>query len=181
MKQKWEMKKPPSVYADINPNDCDLMVTMVKSKWIQKDRWIEAKRGILKNEKSLPIDNLKAMVHGTFAKIEKKMIGSRYRKKQKDERITFYGFAEGFGLGELHHYHLLVKIPDNAKERHLNWQYVFSNHLQLFWKKFSPPRLEENGEINPYFKVEQIRDKGAVYYCVKEAHLSPNSEHIIVK
>jgi len=134
--------------------------------------------------------------------IEKKMVGTRFNKRTFDKRIQFIGFPEHINDDiNIPHYHLLVKFPDNIKNRYrLRYKRVFKELLHEFWGKFFKTelhkfkrdiRLEPDGPVvcsvwdasvvNRYCKVKRIRSKGVVDYITKDLGkvFNDNEEHII--
>jgi hypothetical protein len=141
------------------------------------------------DKRGFPVQQLKSNISILFCMIEKKMIGSRFHKKPYKERIRYIGFGEHINDEiNLPHYHLLLKFPENIKEKYPNrYESEFKELLEKYYQKFVKPtfkKIDADGPSikivwNRYCDVQEIKSQGVVNYVTKGLLDPKNEEHII--
>lgn len=108
------------------------------------------------------IEDVRRKVRELHSRIDRRLLGSKWYKKPKDQRTFFIGFHEH--INSNHHVHLLMRVKPEF-ERYIEGIVGYE------WC-----HLTEKGTVD----IQSIYSDGCVPYCLKEQYKSQNFESFIV-
>lgn len=112
------------------------------------------------------IDSARNKLKHFHARLDRKILGSNWYKKAKEERTFFLAFPEH--IHSNFHYHLLTVVKNENECR-------FNNSVEDAWKS-----IVKSGSVNIQSFRKSYNPEGFVSYSLKEQYSSKNYQSFVI-